>query len=125
MAAFARGATALAVCLSVGAHWAALQSVAWGRMIVVYSQHDSLAKAVVKTFDGKHPCDLCKHISSAQNSQKKQDTGPVAAKPDLICATHGILLIPPQTDFSFLVTTTRAVSCARPPPTPPPRSELS
>ena len=89
-----RATVILALCVSIGAHWAALQSVAWATMIVDYSHHVSLARAVAQTLDGEHPCDLCKHIVAAQHSQKKQDTVAATLKPDLICATGSIVLVP-------------------------------
>jgi hypothetical protein len=74
------------LCASIGLHWITLQSVAWGMMIVTYSQSCPLSEALAKTFDGKHPCDLCKHISVAQHAPKKPEAQPAVAKLDLICA---------------------------------------
>lgn len=56
----------LAALLAIGGgHWAVLQTVAWARMIVDYT-HDSgsLRQGVAETFDGAHPCELCRKISS-------------------------------------------------------------
>jgi hypothetical protein len=74
------------LCVSIGLHWITLQSLAWGVMIVRYSQNCPLSEAVAKTFDGKHPCELCKHISAAQHAPKKPEAPSTVAKPDLICA---------------------------------------
>jgi hypothetical protein len=119
-----RVAVIFALCVSIGAHWAALQSVAWATMIVEYAQNDSLAKAVAETFDGNHPCDLCKHINKVNHSQKNQDAGIVSVKPDLICTTRALVLIPPCTFCSFVGVKMTASGEMRPPPVPPPRSEL-
>jgi hypothetical protein len=65
----------IAACLlivSVGGHWALLQSAAWMGMIVSYSQESGLRAAVEKTFDGKHPCQLCKAIRDGEKEQSKQ-----------------------------------------------------
>ena len=75
------------LCASIGLHWVTLQSVAWGMMIVKYSRECPLPEAVAKTFDGQHPCNLCKHISTEQHSPKKPAAQPTVAKPDLLCAT--------------------------------------
>lgn len=65
----------LAAVLAVtGAHWAVLQSVAWTAMLAGNLQTDSFHVAVVKTFDGKHPCALCKQIACSQQAEKKSDT---------------------------------------------------
>lgn len=61
-----------------GGHWAVLQSVAWARMIADYAQSEPLASAVEKTFDGEHPCTMCKDISQSKKSEER----PVSAKSD-------------------------------------------
>jgi hypothetical protein len=121
----ARAVVVLALCLSFGAHWVVLQSVAWGRMVVEYSLRVPLAEAVAETFDGNHPCNLCKDISAARHSEKKSDTQSVTAKPDLICATRRIILLPRYVDFLFARLKMDASLLPHSPPTPPPRSELS
>lgn len=114
----------LALCLSLGAHWVVLQSVAWGKMVVEYSQRIPLSEAVAQTFDGNHPCDLCKNISAARHSEKKSDTQPATAKPDLICATRRIILLPRSVDFLFARLEMDTSFLPHSPPTPPPRSGL-
>src|SRR3954463_11057448 len=84
----ARAAIIAALCLSIGAHWAALQSVAWATMLVEYSQHAPLKMAIAQTFDGHHPCDLCKRVVAAQEVPKKGDAPPLKIKPDLICSVR-------------------------------------
>ena len=82
----------LALCLSVGGHWVCLQSVAWTRMVANYSQHCSFTQAIAQTFDGDHPCDLCKHITKARDTEKKQDRQTSTGKPDLFCTTSRFFL---------------------------------
>jgi hypothetical protein len=119
-----RAVVVLALCLSIGAHWVVLQSVAWGAMVAQYSQHVPLSQAVAQTFDGEHPCNLCKRISAAQRSERKSDLQSVPVKPDLICATRRIILLPRSADFLFARVEISASLLAHSPPTPPPRSEL-
>lgn len=64
----------LVLVLSLGLHWALLQTVAWTGMIVSYSQGASLKEAISKTFDGKHPCCLCKVIQQGRADEKKQES---------------------------------------------------
>ncbi len=64
---------ALALASSIGLHWTVLQAVAWAAMIVSYSQEAPLGEAVVKTFDGQHPCTLCKQIAKGKRSEKKSE----------------------------------------------------
>jgi hypothetical protein len=120
-----RAAIVCALCFSIGGHWAALQSVAWATMIVDYSRHVSLAEAVKQTFDGEHPCDLCKSIHAAEHQEKKQEAVSITFKPDLICAARKVTLRPRCTDFSFFELPTNASTRVDTPPTPPPRFELS
>jgi hypothetical protein len=124
MSHIARAVVVVALCLSIGAHWVVLQSVAWGTMIARYAQQTSLTQAVAQTFDGDHPCNLCKRISSARHSEKKSDAQSVTIKPDLICATRRIILLPRSADFLFARVEMTASRLAHSPPTPPPRSEF-
>ncbi len=57
-----------------GGHWAALQTVAWAQMIVDYTQDSgSLRQSIVQTFDGEHPCELCRQISAGIQKEQRQD----------------------------------------------------
>jgi hypothetical protein len=70
---------ALALFLVAGGHWAMLQSVAWATMVKDFSKTGSLTEAVGKTFDGKHPCAMCKKLTNARASEEK---APVTLKVD-------------------------------------------
>ena len=120
----ARAAVVLALCISIGGHWAALQSIAWAAMIVEYSQSASLAKAVAETFDGNHPCDLCKQINRVQHSEKKPEAQSTTVKQDLLCVKRTLALFPSSTDLSFPVERFSASAETPSPPVPPPRSDL-
>jgi hypothetical protein len=60
----------VALTLSLGLHWAFLQSVAWAGMIVQYSKDDSVTSALSKTFDGKHACKLCRIVEAGRSAEK-------------------------------------------------------
>ena len=64
--------TALVLAISIGAHWPMLQSIAWLNMLVTFSAQDGLPQAVVKTFDGKHGCNLCKFVAAGKQAEKKK-----------------------------------------------------
>jgi hypothetical protein len=119
--AIARATLVLLLCLSIGPHWAVLQPVAWATMIVEYSQDAPLAKAIAKTFDGEHPCDLCKHIRRAEHSEKKPEAQFTTLKPDLLCVKRSVRLFPSSTDLSFPIERLDADAETAPPPVPPPR----
>lgn len=114
-----------ALMVSIGLHWAVLQSAAWAGMIVRYSvQEGSLITGLSQTFDNEHPCALCCAIkqgaqSEKNSSEKKTDTEkklvlvlqdreqPMLTPPDPCLLREGLHL-------------TAAQRHARP-PTPPPR----
>ena len=107
--------------VSTGIHWVALQTVAWAGMIVSYSEKAPLKTALAETFDGKHPCPLCKAIAAGKKSEKKNEFTlqtqklefpPAKENPVLIAPSRFQLL--PQANFF-------ADSLAQKPPTPPPR----
>ena len=69
--------TASALVLTLGLHWAILQTIAWTGMMVHYALAAPLSQAVAKTFDGKHPCALCKFIKSGRAEEERQERKPV------------------------------------------------
>ena len=71
LTAFASGGISLALFLIVGGPWAVLQTVAWTKMVIDYSQQATVSEALAKTFDGNHPCGLCKKITKAKEGEKK------------------------------------------------------
>jgi hypothetical protein len=68
-----------ALAISLGAHWALLQAVAWAGMLYSYSQQAGVKQAVAMTFDGEHPCCLCKAIQAgkAQEREQRDDRAPL------------------------------------------------
>jgi hypothetical protein len=111
----------MALIATTGAHWAALQSVAWTAMFADNLRTHSLCEAVARTFDGKYPCPMCKAIATAKKSEKKGEfalkmqkleSPPAKGNPVLIAPPSFQLL--PQVNFF-------AGSLARKPLTPPPR----
>jgi len=57
----------------LGGHWMALQSVAWLTMVIDYSKQTTLGDALEKTFDGAHPCALCKTEQRAKRGAEEWD----------------------------------------------------
>ena len=58
--------------VSMGGHLALLQTIAWGNMLVDYSSKGSFSEAVDKTFDGEHPCHLCKVVKKSKSEEEKK-----------------------------------------------------
>ena len=63
---------ALALLQILGGHWALLQTGAWVGMIVQYSQRDGLSAGLTQTFDGDHPCSVCKAIQDGKKQEQKK-----------------------------------------------------
>lgn len=70
------------VVLSLGWHWAVLQTLAWSGMLLQYAQQDGLVAAISKTFDGRHPCRLCQAIEAGRADERSQSAPPRQAAPD-------------------------------------------
>ncbi len=58
---------------ATGTHWAVLQSVAWATMLADNARTEPLQTALAETFDGQHPCSLCKQIAKGTQSEHKSD----------------------------------------------------
>jgi hypothetical protein len=54
-------------------------------MLVSFSQQGGLEEAISKTFDGKHPCKLCKLVSEGKKAEHKQAELNVLKKEQLAC----------------------------------------
>ena len=71
------GLCLVAMVATLGGHWLALQSIAWGRMIADFSRQDSVGTAIAKTFSGKYPCPLCLKVRKGlHQEQERQDKLP-------------------------------------------------
>ncbi|RYD38991.1 MAG: hypothetical protein EOP85_16735 [Verrucomicrobiaceae bacterium] len=65
---------AILACLHLcGGHWGVLQVVAWSRMIVEYSAKEGVLVGTKKTFDGEHPCHMCKSIAKGKTDESKNE----------------------------------------------------
>jgi len=110
-----------ALVTTIGAHWLLLQSVAWTTMLADNLHSASLHEALVKTFDGKHPCRLCKAIAAGKKSEQKNESTVQMQKLEFPPVKVNFALIaPPQFELVPQVNSS-AESLAQKPPTPPPR----
>jgi hypothetical protein len=84
-----------ALVLTTGLHWAVLQTVAWGTMLANNLRCDSFSQAVGKTFDGRHPCCLCKAIAAAKKSERKSEAVSPGLKMEFPPVAERLALYPP------------------------------
>jgi len=111
----------LSLCAAIGLHWAALQSVAWVGMLISYSHSASMSSAIEKTFDGRHPCPLCKAIGKGQQSGKKQEFQ-IGKKIDMDYQPATVLIAPPAGDHEWARMDQTGARFAPEPGVPPPRA---
>jgi hypothetical protein len=121
----------LVLVVSMGLHWALLQTVAWTSMLVSYSRNASFAEAVVKTFDGKHPCPMCLMIRDGRQQEERQQKNVPLIKiekmPDFILDDRQTRLpfTPPETRDAVPTVPRLHLDFIESPPTPPPRKVLA
>jgi hypothetical protein len=106
----------------IGGHWLILQPVAWAGMIVSYSREGGWRAALSRTFDGRHPCELCKVVQEGTKNQAKNSLPTPELKPDAWMTRSGAWLFPPP--FLAVVPSEYLLPPLFPssPPSPPPRS---
>ena len=111
----------VAMFFAIGGHWLVLQTVPWGGMIVDYSRAAGLTAAVEKTFDGQHPCGMCKSITETRKSEKKGDSFVVIKKVEMFQQKAAPWFAPVVVAWEEPLTDTTGVVRAEAPSIPPPR----
>ena len=111
-----------ALVITIGGHWAILQSVAWVGMTISYSQNSTFKAALVKTLDGQHPCKLCKAVQAGKNSENKDGFVKAESKFDFWLVRGTTLLYPPPFISMVPASADSAQLRLESPPTPPPRA---
>lgn len=61
----------IALLGATGGHWAVLQTIAWAGMLASNLKTESVNTALSKTFDGEHPCQMCKAIKQGRSEAKE------------------------------------------------------
>jgi len=115
----------LALISACGGHWVVLQSVAWTNMLWENAKSSAVTVAIEKTFDGQHPCDLCKAIAQGKKSEKKPDISQVTAKFEFFYEIGTIIFANPPLLTNLRIPSFAGFMRLEPPPVPPPKSLLS
>ncbi len=113
--------TLAALVGTLGVHWAVLQSIAWSAMLADNWHSGSLRTAVVRTFDGQHPCGLCKGIAEGKRSEQRKEFKVELPKLEFPPLAVETALIPPARLRVLIFSQTLPDTAAPAPPTPPPR----
>jgi hypothetical protein len=114
---------ALALLQILGGHWALLQTSAWLGMIVQYSQRAGLKAGFAQTFDGEHPCSVCKAIQDGKKQeQKKAPVLQAELKKDYLAPWNRFQIHQGWVEMKYSGFTEQLEAVAFEPAVPPPRS---
>ena len=116
--------TVFAVLTAIGAHWVVLQSVAWTTMLAENLRTKSVTEAVERTFDGKHPCSLCKQIAKGQQSEKKSEFRPEWKRFEFSHTPITFIFTAPSHYWEMSEPDASPNALSHAPPVPPPKGFL-
>ena len=111
----------VALIATTGLHWIGLQTVAWTTMLVDNLCTHSVKDAMTETFDGKHPCCLCKAIAASKKSEKKNEFTAQMQKLEFPPTQENFVLIAPSQFQLLPLENSSAKSFAQKPLLQPPR----
>jgi hypothetical protein len=114
----------VALLSATGTQWLVLQSIAWSAMLLDYSRHAPLAEAVQQTFDGEHPCTLCKNIERGKKSEKKNAATVVANRLEFFLSSNSVLMFRGHSAWKQNPRDFLSDARFEQPPVPPPREAL-
>jgi hypothetical protein len=118
----AKFCTVAVLILWIGGHWAFVQAFAWASMAVSFSQETSITQALEWTFDGAHPCHLCKFVNQSRQSESKQqqEKGNLPLKIEFVSQLTDPVLWYPISQLPSAPLRVYYSSEGSPPPVPPP-----
>lgn len=111
----------VAVLAASGTHWMVFQSIAWTTMLADNLHTTSLSQAIARTFDGKHPCCLCKEIARSKRSEKKSDFQVELKRLDFSYSDSEVVLCPPSAFRELRAGNETGPLLAKAPAVPPPK----
>lgn len=115
----------LALLGATGGHWAVLQTIAWADMLQSNLQSESVATALTKTFDGRHPCKMCKQISAGKKAEKTTPLPLELKKLEFINERPVFVFAAPQDYRLAPILLSNLESLSRQPSVPPPRTRAA
>ena len=86
--------TGITLAVLLGMNSVFLQSVAWLSMTVSYSQQVPVSTAVSWTFDGQHPCQICRLAKKAASDEHKDQAAPLSVKIEAVAPIAGEIYVP-------------------------------
>lgn len=111
----------IALLGATGGHWTVLQTIAWADMLTKNLQTESVGAAIAKTFDGEHPCKMCKQISAGKKAEKQADLPLQIKKLEFVSIRPTWLILAPQVFEVLPEAAFHFESISHRPSVPPPR----
>lgn len=99
-----------------------LKSVAWATMLAKNARTEPLSEAISQTFDGHHPCPLCRQIAENRQREKKSDAQPELKRLEYSLDRIAFVICPPNHFYLQSESLSSAPLLTEQPPTPPPRA---
>ena len=93
-----------ALFVSMGGHLLIFQTIAWGNMLADFSSKGSFSEAMDKTFDGEHPCPLCKAVKKSKGEEDKKPLLKSEMKMEMALPVPVKVPLPRSTEVAFSVT---------------------
>lgn len=90
-------------------------------MLVERTRNASFGEAVRTTFDGAHPCKLCKKVETGRKKEKQPEPSPTVAKLVIFYEVIACKLFPPKVKHPLGFEPIIALVRPHTPPIPPPR----
>jgi|SRR6185312_1600950 len=114
---------AVALLYGSGAHWLLVQGAAWAGMLAARSGRASVSQAVTTTFDGAHPCRVCRLVERGAASGSAPRA--VVSSSAVDFAFLGALSVTPElVAFGFETSPAPAYASRAPAPLSPPPDVL-
>lgn len=121
-----RRAVRLLLCAALlygsGAHWLLVQGAAWAGMVAARARTSSVAEAVTTTFDGRHPCAVCRAVRRGADADSGARLVRPAPTADLAFAAAAAAFRPALVTSASAAAPCAATPRPRVPPSPPPKS---
>jgi hypothetical protein len=83
---------------------------------------DSFTQAVMRTFDGQHPCRMCKAVAAGKKESKKSEFTGSFSRFEFLAVARCVIARTSEPATFVTVTNESAASRSDQPPTPPPRA---
>lgn len=90
-------------------------------MLISFSRDGSLVEAVAKTFDGEHPCPLCKAVDKGQKQDQEKSVQVPMKKLDAVLVQGFQVIAPAPVRITYAPLTQQGERRVIPPLWTPPR----